>query len=83
MSHDKAIKSGKEHRKQYTGAKACDCTCRNHGSCAYCLRNRLYKFRDKKPALPEDIDDYFTACCREPGIAGEDTGVEATEDLAC
>lgn len=40
---DKAIKSGKEHRKEYRGSKAVDCTCRNHGSCAYCMENRLYK----------------------------------------
>lgn len=40
---DKAIKSGKEHRKEYRGSKAVDCTCRNHGSCTYCMENRLYK----------------------------------------
>lgn len=32
MSLDKAIKHGKEHRKQYRGAKAVDPTCRNHGT---------------------------------------------------
>ena len=36
MSLDKAIEHGKEHRKPYTGAKAIDCTCRNHGSCDWC-----------------------------------------------
>ena len=43
MSLNKAIASGKEHRKQYRGAKAVDCTCRNHGSCDWCKENRLYK----------------------------------------
>ncbi len=43
MSFGKAIKYGKEHRKPYTGAKAIDCTCRNHGSCEWCKRNRLYQ----------------------------------------
>ena len=33
MSLDKAIKNGKEHRKECYGSKAFDCTCRNHGSC--------------------------------------------------
>lgn len=33
MSLEKAIKYGKGYRKPYTGAKAIDCTCRNHGSC--------------------------------------------------
>ena len=43
MSLDKAIEHGKEHRKPYTGAKAVDCTCRNHGSCDWCKENRLYQ----------------------------------------
>lgn len=46
MALDKAIKSGKEHRKAWVGkdkSKNIDCTCRNHGSCDYCKSNRLYK----------------------------------------
>ena len=49
MSLDKAIAHGKEHRKPYRGAKAVDGTCRNHGSCLWCERNRKHKFRDKHP----------------------------------
>jgi hypothetical protein len=49
MSLDKAIKHGKEHRKPYKGSKAIDCTCRNHGSCPWCMENRKHKFRDKHP----------------------------------
>jgi hypothetical protein len=33
MSLDKAIKTGKEHRKPYRGSKAFDRSCRNHGDC--------------------------------------------------
>lgn len=40
MSLDKAIEHGKEHRKQYRGAKAVDRTCRNHGECSWCKENR-------------------------------------------
>ena len=44
MSLDKAIEHGKEKkRKPYKGAKAIDCTCRNHGSCEWCKSNRLYQ----------------------------------------
>ena len=39
---DKAIEHGKEHRKRYRGAKACDKTCRNRGSCTWCKNNRTY-----------------------------------------
>lgn len=55
MSLDKAIKHGKEHRKPYTGSKAIDGTCRNHGGCPCCEGNRKYKFRDKHPA--EDAEE--------------------------
>ena len=49
MPLDKAIAHGKEHRKPYTGSKAIDRTCRNHGSCPWCEKNRKHKFRDKRP----------------------------------
>ena len=48
MSLDKAIKYGKEHRKPYSGGKAIDKTCRNHGSCSWCLSNRLHSTNIKK-----------------------------------
>lgn len=50
MSMDKAIKSGKEHRKEYKGAKAIAKSCRNHGSCKWCEMNRKHKF------LKNDVD---------------------------
>ncbi len=43
MALDKAIQHGKEHRKPYTGGKAIDRTCRNHGGCSWCEENRKYK----------------------------------------
>ena len=61
MSLNKAIEYGKEHRKQYTGAKAVDCSCRNHGSCDWCKENRLYQQlkaeEASRQALEEDYDD--------------------------
>lgn len=42
MSLDKAIAHKKEKRKQYTGGKAVDTSCRNHGNCAWCQKNRQY-----------------------------------------
>ncbi len=50
MSLDKAVEHGKEKRKPYRGAKAVDGTCRNHGTCMWCMRNRKHKMRDKHPA---------------------------------
>lgn len=43
MSLDKAILSGKEHRRPYRGWQAFDMTCRCHGGCATCLKNRIYR----------------------------------------
>lgn len=51
MSLDKAIDHGKEHRNPYRGAKASDCTCRNHGSCEVCKGNRLYSTRKRAESL--------------------------------
>ena len=45
MSHDKAIEHGKEKRRPYRGAKAIDCSCRNHGSCAYCRSSRTIQLQ--------------------------------------
>lgn len=50
MSLDKAIKSGKEHRKEFgkykkNYAKSVDYSCRNHGDCIWCKENRLHKFK--------------------------------------
>lgn len=57
MSLDKAIKHGKEHRKPYTGAKAIDCTCRNHGSCEWCKQNRLYQQNKADEASRQALEE--------------------------
>ena len=56
MSLDKAIEHGKEKRKPYRGDKLVDPSCRNHGGCPWCERNRKHKFRDKKPPEKEDCE---------------------------
>lgn len=64
MGLEKAIISGKEHRKPYKGAKAVDYSCRNHGNhghgpghqCPWCLSNRLHSatVREAKSAYREE-----------------------------
>ena len=61
MSLDKAIEHGKEHRKQYTGSKSFDYSCRNHGDCPCCRANRLHKRGNGQISLSEldeDDDEY-------------------------
>ena len=51
MALNKAIAAGKEHRKPYiyksNYCKSVDSTCRNHGSCPWCLGNRTYKNKNR------------------------------------
>lgn len=54
MSLDKAIKYGKEKRKPFRKSKSVDYTCRNHGSCPYCLSNRLHNSRKREPIELEE-----------------------------
>lgn len=48
MSMKKAIKSGKEHRKEWEFCKSVDTHCQNHGGryksweCPYCKSNRMH-----------------------------------------
>jgi hypothetical protein len=63
MALHKAIASGKEHRVEYGTkgqpyCKAVDPTCRNHGSCPYCLLNRTYKNRIKEKISKQEIKAY-------------------------
>jgi len=54
MSMDKAIQSGKEHRKPYR--KYCeqiDKTCRPGGDCPWCYGNRRHKTERQTPIIEE------------------------------
>lgn len=46
MSLDKAIKSGKEHRKSYRGSKAFDPSCAK-GTCPACLSNKMHSTKKR------------------------------------
>jgi len=61
MSLDKAIKSGKEHRKPYYKSKAFDSSCRNHGSCPWCECSRTRKRKVGKIIAQEAIKEYINA----------------------
>jgi hypothetical protein len=67
MSLVKAIKSGKEHRKEYIGKNYCksvDKHCRNHGGrrhsweCQWCLDNRTKKNKEKEKLAKEEVKAY-------------------------
>lgn len=57
MSLDKAIKSGKEHRKEYRGAKSIDPSCRNHGNCPWCKEGRLRYKKKIKDKIKDNLEE--------------------------
>ena len=40
-------------RKPKTGSKSVDRSCRNNGTCTYCLNNRTHKHKKKEPIKGE------------------------------
>lgn len=61
MSLEKAIQHKKEHRKPYgkatgTYAKSVDTSCRNHGSCIWCMGNRLYSIKKRELAIRAELN---------------------------
>jgi hypothetical protein len=58
MALDKAIQHKKEHRKPYTGSKAIDKTCRNHGGCAWGEENRKCKYIQKSEKTLDRLKEW-------------------------
>ena len=54
MSLDKAIKSGKEHRKPFYKSKVFDQSCRSHGGCTWCATGRKHKIKIDKVSFTEE-----------------------------
>lgn len=61
MSFAQGIRHGKEHRKHYKygDSRAVDSTCRNHGTCSYCVAARAYPDRKRREAADEQIRHHF------------------------
>ena len=63
MGLEKAIASGKEHRKEYRGAKRVSRSCRNnggghkHSECPYCQSNREHNSRVKEEKANFDLSE--------------------------
>jgi hypothetical protein len=56
---NKAIQSGKEHRKPFRKAKRFDRSCRNHGGCNYCRDNRTFFDHKRRVAAELSISEYL------------------------
>lgn len=56
MSLDKAIQSGKEHRKPYRKAKAVSSVCRRN-QCPFCLGNDLYNNKKREQSANSKMEE--------------------------
>lgn len=59
MSLDKAILHRHEHRRPYYGAARFDRTCRNHGHCPWCQRNRHFGRYRMDSEVADRLADFF------------------------
>jgi hypothetical protein len=51
-------KTRKDRRKEYTGSKRFDSSCRCHGSCSWCEQNRTYQDRRDRLAADEELREW-------------------------
>lgn len=77
MTLDKAIEHKKEKRKPYRKSKAIDSTCKNHGSCPWCTRNRTF---DKNPTLEDLLKDITPENIHGETDWGSDVGKEVIDN---
>lgn len=56
MSMDRAIASGKEHRRPYRGSRAFDPSCRHGGSCSWCEGNRTVRAKREAAAARDQLE---------------------------
>jgi hypothetical protein len=61
MSFDHNYPNRKDHRRPYRDSRRIDCTCRNHGSCPWCKRRRLFDQIKTEAAIEQDYLDFINS----------------------
>ena len=59
MGLEKAIESGKDHRKPYRGSKRFAWSCRNNNDYPWCESNRLHSSKCHEMAAKEIEDTFY------------------------
>lgn len=62
MSLQKGIDHKKEYRKNFFGSKKNDRSCRNHGSCSWCEKDRTFFDKKNRENSKSDLEDYVNSC---------------------
>jgi hypothetical protein len=60
MSLEKAIDLKKEYRKPFYGSKRFDATCRCHGSCSWCIDNRLFASNKNRFRVEDELQEWLS-----------------------
>ena len=53
-------KTRKDRRKEYSGSKRFDSSCRCHGGCGFCEGNRTYFDKRMRAAADEQVQEWKT-----------------------
>ena len=59
ITRSRSINMSRTQRKPYTKAKAFDASCRCHGGCPYCLRNRMHKYKKAELGAKQKEKDHY------------------------
>lgn len=70
MSLDKAIEHGQEHRKPYYRRDRFDRTCRPHGGCPWCERDRTVWRKKFRAAVQSNIEEWVDEEVASPDKGG-------------
>lgn len=65
MSLDKGIEYGKERRRQYSGSKRFDHSCRTGSNCDRCRNGRQYNGKRRELSAKEILTDYLQGVDKE------------------
>ena len=59
MSFDNRYPNRKDWRRPYTKSKRFDRSCRCHGGCPWCERNRKYTDIKRRQHANDDLNEYY------------------------
>lgn len=57
MAFDNLYPNRKDWRKRFYKSNAIDRSCRCHGTCAYCISNRMYRSNKNDIAIKEQLKE--------------------------
>ena len=83
---EKGVVMSRTNKRDYTGAKRFDVSCRNHGGCEYCVSNRMRQDRVNRRAADAELHCWKTFGVDPDTVMHEEVDLQeaearVTEDL--